>query len=264
MHATSKRVEMDVNMSERLITMLELIRLNRSMSVVDLSQRFDVSEETIRRDIRQLEATGRVVKVHGGVRLSSSTLEPPYQGRVSLNSAAKKEVGEKATELVEDGMTVFIDCGSTSYWFSRMLTKPKKLLVVTNSLDVANEVIGRDDWRLAFTGGQIDPDYRAAFGREAILQARQFTPDLLFLSIGGIHSDIGLLDFSIDEANFKRSLLDRARRKVVLTDSSKFSGAGSVHLADFDQIDTLVCDKPPEDPLKSALDNAQVEVICSR
>lgn len=233
------------------------------MSVVDLSQHFNVSEETIRRDIRQLESTGRVVKVHGGVRLSSSTIEPPYQGRVSLNSAAKKEVGEKATELVEDGMTVFIDCGSTSYWFSRMLTKPKKLLVVTNSLDVANEVVNREGWRLAFTGGQIDPDYRAAFGREAILQARQFTPDLLFLSIGGIHPDIGLLDFSIDEANFKRSLLDRARRKVVLTDSSKFSGAGSVHLADFDQIDTLVCDNSPEDPLKSALHNAQVEVICS-
>lgn len=251
-------------MSERLINMLELIRLHRSMSVVELSQHFNVSEETIRRDIRQLESTGRVVKVHGGVRLSTSILEPPYHGRVRLNSAAKKEVGEKATELVEDGMTVFIDCGSTSYWFSRMLTKPKKLLVVTNSLDVANEVVNRDDWRLAFTGGQIDPDYRAAFGREAILQARQFTPDLLFLSIGGIHSDIGLLDFSIDEANFKRSLLDRARRKVVLTDSSKFNGAGSVHLADFDQIDTLVCDKTPDEPLKSVLQTAQVEVICSR
>lgn len=248
-------------MKERQINILEMIELHRSMSVITLSQNLCVSEETIRRDIKQLESTGRVVKIHGGVRLQSAQLEPPYRKRVSLNANEKKAIGIKAAELVKDGMTVFIDGGSTSYWLAKALIKPKKLCVVTNSLEVANEVIGRNDWKLVFTGGQIDMDYRSAFGQEAILQARRFVPDLLFLSIGGINHNIGLLDFNIDEADFKRSLLDRASQKVVLADASKYGAIGSVHLANFDQVDTLVCDTPPEDGLAVALEKARVHVI---
>jgi DeoR family glycerol-3-phosphate regulon repressor len=245
----------------RLIKILEIIELNNAMSVAELALKFVVSEETIRRDIKQLESSGRVVKVHGGVRLSSALLEPPYRKRVSLNAEAKKAIGIKAAELVQDGMTVFIDSGSTSYWLSKVLKQPKKLLIITNSLEVASEVVGRQGWKLVIIGGQVDMDYRAAFGQEAIAHARRFTPDLLFLSIGGIDKNTGLLDFSIEEADFKRSLIDRARHSVLLADVSKFDAAGSIHLADFSSIDTIICDQQPDLDICKVLEKAKVDLL---
>ena len=176
--------------------MLELVELHRSMSVSELSKQFAVSEETIRRDIKQLESAGRVEKIHGGVRLPATQLEPPYWQRVNHSAEVKKRIGLKAAEQVQDGMTVFIDSGTTSYWLAKALTSQKNLTVITNSLEVAAELAGRPDCKLVIVGGVVDMDYRAAFGVEAISQASRYVPDILFLSAGGVSADGGWLDFS--------------------------------------------------------------------
>jgi DeoR family transcriptional regulator, glycerol-3-phosphate regulon repressor len=230
--------------STRLATLLELLEERRSCSIAELAQRFHVSEETIRRDVRQLEASGRAYKVHGGVRLPDNLVEAPYRLRLGENADAKRAIAARGASLVEDGMTVLIDSGTSSFWFARALSQARGLTIVTNSLEVAQEMLGRHDNRLFFAGGAMNVDYRAAFGAEAIAYSRGFAPDLCVLSMGAIEAERGFLDFEPEEAAYKRSLLDRARRVLVLADASKFARKGSVHVAGFGDVHDLVTDQP--------------------
>jgi len=250
-------------MTDRQTAILELVELHRSLTVTALSRQFDVSEETIRRDIRQLESAGRVEKIHGGVRLPASQLEPPYYQRVNRNAESKKRIGERAAMCITDGMTIFIDSGTTSFWLAKSLAKQKNLTVITNSLEVAGEIAGKPDFNLVIIGGVVNMDYRAAFGIDAICQAQRHFPDILFLSTGGVSAEGGWLDFSTEEAEFKRALLTLARKKIVLTDSSKFDAAGTVQFAQLEQVDTLICEQQPSNILIKALASSQVEVICT-
>lgn len=250
-------------MTDRQTAILELVELHRSMTVSALSTEFAVSEETIRRDIKQLESAGRVEKIHGGVRLPVTQLEPPYWQRVNRNAEAKKRIGLKAAEQVHNGMTLFIDSGTTSLWLAKALTAQKDLTVITNSLEVAAELAGRPDCKLVIVGGVVDMDYRAAFGVEAIAQARRYLPDILFLSAGGVTGEGGWLDFSHDEADFKRALLPLARKKIVLADSSKFDAPGTVQFAALDEVDVLLSEQLPKAAFAAALQKAGVAVDCA-
>lgn len=233
------------------------------MSVSKLSRQFAVSEETIRRDIKLLASSGRVEKIHGGVRLPATRLEPPYWQRVNSNAGVKKRIGLQAAKQVIDGMTIFIDSGTSSYWLAKSLSSQINLTVITNSLEVAAEIAGKPNCKLVIVGGVVDMVYRAAFGLEAAEQARRYQPDLLFLSAGGICEQGGWLDFSLDEADFKRAILLQARQKIVLADSSKFNVAGTVQFANLSAINLLICEQLPTGALAKALQNARVDIICA-
>jgi DeoR family glycerol-3-phosphate regulon repressor len=246
--------------ADRLAEILDLLQTRGGCGIGELAQRFAVSEETIRRDVRRLEKGGRVYKVHGGVRLPDNMFEAPYQFRMIENAEAKRRVAAAAVALVEDGMTVLMDSGSTTYWTARAMTRPTGLTVVTNSLEVAREVLGRNNNRLFFAGGEVNVDHRAAYGAEAIAAAQSFVPDIAFLSVGAIDPQRGFLDFHVDEAGFKRALLGAARRVVMVADASKFDRSGVVLMARLDQAHDLVVDRPPPPAAAEALAGAGVRV----
>lgn len=231
--------------SSRIAAILKLLEARSSLSIAELAARFDCSEETIRRDIRQLEQTGRVLKVHGGVRTPDADFEAPYRLRFREQAEAKQQIGQAAAELVEPGMTLLVDSGTTCFWLVRALARVPDLTIITNSIDVASEVLGRPKQRLFVAGGVINHDYRAAFGPEAIAYCGGFVPDLTIFSMGAIDAERGFLDFEPDEATFKRALLERARRIVVLADSTKFGRKGTTRVADFADVADLVTEAQP-------------------
>ncbi|WP_341208698.1 DeoR/GlpR family DNA-binding transcription regulator [uncultured Sphingomonas sp.] len=239
---------------------LSLLEDQRACSIAALAQDLGVSEETIRRDVRRLEKVGRVSKVHGGVRIAGNHLEGSYRARMREAAAAKQAIGTAAARIVEPGMTILIDSGTTSFWTARALSARRGVTIVTNSLDVATEILGQSDHRLFFTGGALNVDYRAAFDPTAIAFARQFVFDVAILSIGAIEARHGFLDFDPDEAHFKRALLDRFRRSVIVADRSKFDRNGTRHVADFGAIGDLVSDAAPAGPLAIALAEAGTRV----
>ncbi|MGE4410283.1 MAG: DeoR/GlpR family DNA-binding transcription regulator [Sphingobium sp.] len=228
--------------------MMSLLEERQSCSIAELAQRFSVSEETIRRDVRRLETSGRARKVHGGVSLSGGGMEAPFVQRVNDNAAAKRAIAAHCAELVCEGMTLLIDSGTTSLWFTRAISHVHGLTIITNSFEVAREVMGRNDNRLFFAGGDVNIDYRAAFGADAIALSRRFAPDLAILSIGAIEAGRGLLDFEPEEAFYKQAVFDLARRVILLADASKFGREGSVFVAGLDRVHDLVTDRmpPPE------------------
>ena len=238
--------------ADRIAAILSSLEERGSSSIADLAAGFGVSEETIRRDVRQLEGSGRVIKVHGGVTLPATRLEAPYRRRLREQLEAKRAIARLAAGFIEDGATVFIDSGTTSYWVAQELGHLRGLTLVSNSLEVVAEGLGRADHRVFFAGGAMNVDYRSAFDADAIAYVRRFVPDVAVLSMGAIEASRGFLDFDPDEAAFKRAVLDRARRLVVVADHGKFSRQGTAHVADFDQVHDLVTERDPPPAIREA------------
>jgi DeoR family glycerol-3-phosphate regulon repressor len=237
----------------RQAEILNLLQVHRSRQISDLARHFDVSEETVRRDVRQLEDEGHAHRVRGGVTLKETAFEAPYMVRRNQNAPQKRAIALKAATMVEDGMTVLIDSGSTAYWLSRSLAKRRNLTVITNALEVAREMAGKNNCRVFFGGGEINHDYQSCFGQETENFMSAFTPEIAFFSISAVDSKRGLLDFHYPEATLKAKLAPLASKVVVLADSTKFERQGLVKTLDFDQIDAFVTDADPGPDLLRAL-----------
>lgn len=234
-----------VSQGARLAAILQLLEERTFWAVSELADRFEVSEETIRRDARQLERNGVVQKVHGGLSATSNKIEAPYRIRLRENAEAKQRIAQTAATLVSEGMTLLLDSGTSCYWLARALAPVRNLTIVTNSVEIAHEVLGNPGQRLLLAGGQVNPVHNAAFGQEARSFCRHFAPDLTVLSMGAVDPERGFLDFDADEAAFKQSLLGQARRIIVLADHTKFTKAGFIKVASFSDVQDLITDQDP-------------------
>ncbi|AQR61312.1 DeoR family transcriptional regulator [Brevundimonas sp. LM2] len=237
----------------RLAAILQLLEERTFWPVSELADRFEVSEETIRRDARQLERSGVVQKVHGGLSATNNKIEAPYRLRLRENAEAKQRIAQTAATLVTEGMTLLLDSGTTCHWLARSLASVRNLTILTNSVEIAHEVLGNPGHRLLLASGQINTTHHAAFGPEAKSFCQRFAPDLTVLSMGAVDAERGFLDFDPDEAAFKQSLLPQARRVVVLADHTKFAKSGFIQVASFADVQDLVTDL---DPPRSAVDAA--------
>ena len=229
----------------RLAAILQLLDERTFWAVSELAERFEVSEETIRRDARQLERSGVIQKVHGGLSATQNKIEAPYRIRLRENAEAKQRIAQTAAGLVSEGMTLLLDSGTTCHWLARSLASIRNLTILTNSVEIAHEVLGNPGHRLLLAGGQINPTHHAAFGPEAMAFCQRFAPDLTVLSMGAVDAERGFHDFDADEAAFKQSLLPHARRVVVLADHTKFARSGFIQVASFGDVHDLVTDLPP-------------------
>lgn len=237
----------------RLAAILQLLEERTFWPVSELADRFEVSEETIRRDARQLERSGVIQKVHGGLSATSNKMEAPYRLRLRENAEAKQRIAQTAATLVTEGMTLLLDSGTTCHWLARSLASVRNLTILTNSVEIAHEVLGNPGHRLLLASGQINPTHHAAFGSDAKSFCKRFAPDLTVLSMGAVDAERGFLDFDADEAAFKQSLLPQARRVVVLADHTKFAKSGFIQVASFDDVQDLVTDlKPPRSTVDAA------------
>lgn len=242
-----------LSQGERFAAILQLLEEKAFWPVSELADRFEVSEETIRRDARQLERSGVVQKVHGGLSATNNKIEAPYRIRLRENAEAKQRIAHTAAALVSEGMTLLLDSGTSCHWLARSLAPVRNLTIVTNSVEIAHEVLGNPGQRLLLAGGQINPIHHAAFGPEAKSFCRHFAPDLTVLSMGAVDAERGFLDFDADEAAFKQSLLAQARRVVVLADNTKFARSGFIKVASFPDVQDLVTDQaPPASAVRAA------------
>ncbi len=234
-----------LNQGARLAAILQLLEEKAFWAVSELADRFEVSEETIRRDARHLEQSGVIQKMHGGISATSNKIEAPYRIRFRENVAAKQRMAQTAAALVREGMTLLLDSGTSCHWLARSLAHMQNLTIVTNSVEIAHEILGNPGQQLLLAGGPVNQIHHAAFGPEASAFCRRFAPDLTVLSMSAVDPERGFLDFDADEAAFKQPLLERARRVVVLADHTKFAKSGFILVASFADVQDLVTDRAP-------------------
>jgi DeoR family fructose operon transcriptional repressor len=242
------------------------------VAVVDLARRFDVTTETVRRDLGVLEEAGSLVRVHGGAvaKDADSTSEPTVIERAGRHGAAKNAIAERALTALGPGFhgSVFIDAGTTtaavaaglSERLSAVQPSGRPIEAVTHSLTIAPALAATDDVSLTVIGGRIRGITAAAVGVETVNAIRRLRPDVAFIGTNGVSAEFGLSTPDPDEASVKSAIVQSARRVIVVADASKHDRELLVTFASLEDIDVLVTDAEPPAALGAALADAGVEV----
>jgi DeoR family glycerol-3-phosphate regulon repressor len=228
--------------------LLELLAAGDIYSVTTLADALTVSEETVRREIRALEAEGQVVRSHGAVRLARVETEGSFAARLQRHAEAKRRIAAAAARFVADGQTLYIDASTTGHYVAQALADRRGLTVVTNAVGVARELAGRNGHRVLLAGGELDYDYQACFDHQAIDYLSRFTPSLAILSVQAVHLDHGFASYHHGEATVCRLMVERSRRVMMAVDSSKLDRGGTIMVAPFAAVDIAVTEQaPPQD-----------------
>lgn len=239
---------------------VEIARTSGKVSVETLATTLGVTPQTIRKDLTLLERRSLVTRVHGGATTASGTDNLPYAERRGLAVAAKSAIGAAAAALVDDGASLFINIGTTTEAIARHLVDRRKLMVVTNNLNVVGILADRPGIEVIAAGGRVRPGDRAVVGAIATDFIRGFKVDIALIGASAIESNGDFLDFDVDEVRVSQTIIRHARRVILAVDSSKLERPAPVRIGTLDDIDWLVIDHAPEG-LRSACAAAGVRVV---
>jgi DeoR family transcriptional regulator, glycerol-3-phosphate regulon repressor len=240
---------------------LSVLQEVEQIEVVELAQRLNVSTETIRRDARQLEEQGAIIKSHGKLSLPHHLGEATFERRMRENVDAKIAIARKATEIVSDGDSMIIDTGSTTTFFARELRRKRNLTVVTNSTEIARLLVTVKGNRVFLAGGEMSPDDGAAYGSNTVDFVSRFNLKFAFLAISALSVEHGPTDASLEESDFARIAIRTADIAIVLCDSSKFGKSSMVKVCPLEQIDTVISERAPDLQLQELIASKEVELL---
>jgi DeoR/GlpR family transcriptional regulator of sugar metabolism len=229
---------------ERHARMLELLAEEERLSTARIADALGVSRETARRDLIEMEAQGLLRRVHGGAvrNAASPAPEASYQDRKAIARAQKHAIGRAAAAMLPEGATCFVDAGTTTAALAAALVERPDVQVITNSMDVARILSARPDNRLLLLGGRPHPRVPATFGEMTLGGIERFLVDFALIGPVAVDPDRGVMDYDLNEAEIARSMMLRARRRVVLADGRKIGAESRVAICRLDEIDHLVTD----------------------
>ena len=238
---------------------LAMLNAEGRVAVMELAERLQVSDETIRRDLKDLEAQGLARRIHGGAITPRHDQEEPLLEREKFNMREKARIAQLASRLVSDGMTLFLDTGTTTLALARRLTA-RQLRVTTNSLDIA--LVLRDkDVRVEMTPGTLRANDNALIGIDTLDYTRHRYYDIAFMGIGACTMAQGWMDYAQEESALRRVLLVQARQPVLLADHSKFGRQAYMRTFALDEVKCVVCDRAPPPPLREAFDAGGIHLV---
>jgi DeoR/GlpR family transcriptional regulator of sugar metabolism len=237
----------------------EILRAVRSGTahVSDLAESFGVSEMTVRRDLGALARDGKLERVHGGA--VDSVSEPGFSQIEVERFDIKDRLGAAAARLVQDGMTVMVDIGTSTLQLARHL-HGRKITVVTTNLAVVEELLPDPDIELVLPGGVVRRNYRSLVGVLAEDSLRQIKSDILFLGTSGVDLEMGVWDTTMVEVPIKRLMIAGADEVVLIADAAKFAMTGIVRVCGPESISQIVTDAPLPAACRSTVDQAGIEV----
>ncbi len=245
----------------RQVRLIDEVRQVGSVTVESLAERFGVTLQTVRRDVRLLADAGLLARFHGGVRLPGSTTENiAYRQRQRLNDTAKRRIAAAVAEAVPNGCSLFINIGTTTEAIAHALMKHRGLRVITNNLNVAAILSDHADCELIMVGGVVRPRDRGIVGEAAVDFIRQFKVDIGLIGISGIEADGTLRDFDYREVTVARAIVAHSREVWLAADHSKFNRPAMVELARLDNLDRLFTDAEPPGVFPQLL--AESGVLC--
>ncbi len=246
---------------DRRHRILERVAEEQTIHVGELARALDVSEMTIRRDIRRLERDGFVRQTYGGATAHlTRSLDLAFNARALRNTREKRRIAMRATQLLGDARVIFVGIGTTAEQFARFLPARPGLRVVTGSLTTAS-LLGTRPIDVVVLGGNVRRDDLTAVGPIAAATLARYGFDLAVLGAAGLSARWGLTELDDSEAEIQRLAIERSARVVVIADGTKIGVATNAVVAGIDRITTLVTDAlAPADEL-AALRAAGIEIV---
>jgi len=250
--------------SKRHELILKSIQETGSVTILGMAKACGVSEMTLRRDLDELDKQNLLSRTHGGATsidqldgLSIDLVEPNINNRTTQNREAKLAIAQCAVNIIDSSQTIALDVGSTTFELA-VLLQNMPLRVFTNSLRIASR-LGQSRPSVYVPGGQIGGVEPAIIGAQAIGLLNNFNFDIAFIGAAGLKND-ALFDYSPEDSEIKRALINRAEMVVVLLDCSKFERPSVVKFSELSDIDMLITDSTPPESLKEALRKSDVAI----
>jgi DeoR/GlpR family transcriptional regulator of sugar metabolism len=236
---------------ERQQKIAEYVTRRGRARISELAERFSVTEQTVRKDLRALSDGGLVNRTHGGAIALHPLVERDLAGREATNPEAKQRLAHTCLGLIRDGDSVFLDSGTTVAYLARALaaaqkspgSRPRNLTVLTSALDVAQRIADLPSIDHVLLGGQLRTQSGALVGALTIENLQRFTVNIAFMGVSGFSRE-GLSVAGIAEAQVKAALIERARHVVVPLEASKAGATDFARICGLDAVDTAVIDEP--------------------
>jgi DeoR family transcriptional regulator, fructose operon transcriptional repressor len=247
--------------ARRHADLLALLQVRGQMSVIEMSNHFQVSEDTIRRDLDTLAEKGALTRTHGGAIAATALVQrdSPFFQRLGTATGEKQRIARAAATLIRDGETLLINGGSTTRFFATELTQ-QNLTVVTNNLSVPGAISADLSSETYVLGGRFRAGAQVTIGSVTASGVR-ISVDSAIIGVGGITAREGLTTTGLEEAAMIADMMAAARRTIVVADSSKLGKHSFAQIAPLQAMQVLVTDAKPTEDLNAALRDSGVQVI---
>jgi DeoR family transcriptional regulator of aga operon len=246
--------------ADRLSAIIERLAADGSVDVTDLVARLGVSPATARRDLHLLEDQRMLSRTHGGAVARDLLYELPLRYKAARHQREKRRIAAEAATRVADGAVVGLTGGTTTTEVARAVVDRRRITVVTNALNIAGELAIRTDLKLVVTGGTARSESYELVGPVAEQALERLNLDVAFVGVDGIDVSAGLTTHHEIEAHTNRSMIERARRVVVVTDSSKLGRVAFAQICAVDAVHELITDDAAPSDIASAITDAGVTV----
>jgi len=247
---------------ERRNEILEKLQADKRVVVSELSQHYQVSEETIRRDLEKLENDGYAIKSYGGAVINENvTIDLPFNLRKKRNIAGKQKIAALLHEMVHDGESLMLDASSTAVFIAKELKDRKNLTIITNSIEIIMELFDTPDWNVLSTGGIAKEGSFALVGPQTDRMLTSYHVDKAIISCKGFDAKQGITDSDELHAKNKKTMLECGTQRILAVDHTKFDEIAFAQIGKLSEIDVIITDKKPEDAWINLLEANGVQCI---
>ncbi|MFD2588316.1 DeoR/GlpR family DNA-binding transcription regulator [Croceitalea marina] len=245
---------------ERQRVILNEVELHNRVQLIDIAEKLNVSIDTVRRDVKELDAESRLRKVHGGaISLGFAAYSPKRNSVYALDE--KIVIAEKAATLLKENSVVLIDGGTTCLELARLLPPKLKLTCFTLSLQVAMELLNKPNVEIIFIGGKLSSDAQISYGGNTINNLAEIKVDYSFIGTGYVDTEFGLTEFDWDIVQTKKAVIKASKKTVLLCISEKLDSQHRFKTCSLNLIDTMVTELEPDHLLLKNFRNQDIQLL---
>ena len=247
--------------AKRIENMISYVQKNKTVTIEQLCEEFDVSINTVRRDINEIIKTGQFKKTYGGITYESETSLKSFSERHIKNHNQKEIIAAEAAKLVSDGDIIFIDSGTTTYYMIEHLKVKKDITILTNNLEAISRSISYPNLHVVSLPGDVNRKTLSFTVLNAANYLSSYNINKSFIATSGLSSERGITNSSPQEYEIKVMAISRSLENYVLVDYSKFNNVSLLTFNNFENINAIITDKKPDDDLHDFILKKNIEII---
>jgi DeoR family transcriptional regulator, glycerol-3-phosphate regulon repressor len=255
------RAAPNMELSHRQEDILKLLRSDGRVEVEALASFFDVTSQTIRRDLAELCDRGLAARTHGGARQIATVSNREYAERRRLRGPEKEAMGALAASLIPDHCSIAMNIGTTTEQVARALASHEGLVVISNNINIITQLLGSKAKELVLVGGVVRPSDGAIVGEDAVDFISRYKVDFAIVGASALDTDGAILDFDAREVSVARAILKNSRKRICVADGSKFEGSAPVRICDVSDLDYFITDGPPPEAFRNAARRGNTQIL---
>lgn len=248
-------------LTSRQNDILALIKQTGQVGVDDLATQFDVSTQTIRKDLNELAQRGLASRVRGGAMPRASIANVAYEERRQMASSEKQLIGQLAATLIPNNCSIMLNIGTTTEQVAMAMSGHSDLVVISNNVNVIHSLSGSASKELILAGGTVRQSDGAIVGDAAVEFIARFKVDFAIIGASALDDDGAVLDFDLREVSVARAMLRNGRTRILVCDSQKFERTAPVRICDIAEIDYFVTDRQPSAEFVAACERGGTTIL---